>query len=248
VHTSWINPNAEYDKAVREFVAAILDRYANAGFIDDLVALQRRISHVGLFNSLSQTLLKLTCPGVPDTYQGTEVWGFSLVDPDNRRPVDYELRAAMLAELQSESAKRGDRLPAFARELVDHRVDGRVKLYATYKALHCRREYPGLFSLGEYIALDSQGSHADSLFAYCRRYNGAAAVVVVPRLLNRLIGDRQAVPLGETIWEDTHIVLPPELEALHWRNEFTGERYQGQLKAGQVLAHFPIALLLAERR
>src|SRR5262249_3393739 len=90
VHTSWINPNADYDKAVQDFLARILDENASRPFLDDFRAFRQRISRLGLFNSLAQTVLRLTAPGVPDTYQGTELWDFSLVDPDNRRPVDYE--------------------------------------------------------------------------------------------------------------------------------------------------------------
>ena len=101
VHTSWINPYEEYDAAVDGFVDRILDESKSRAFLDDLAFLQRRIAHFGYFNSLAQTLLKITLPGVPDTYQGTELWDFSLVDPDNRRPVDFERRVRMLNELKT---------------------------------------------------------------------------------------------------------------------------------------------------
>src|SRR5262249_9146607 len=126
VHTSWINPIAAYDDAVCQFATRILDERESAAFLDDFRTFQRRVSHYGLFNSLSQTLLRLTAPAVPDTYEGTELWVFSLVDPDNRRPVDYDYRQRLLAEVKTRAAS-GD-LPAFARELTEEREDGRIKL------------------------------------------------------------------------------------------------------------------------
>ena len=113
VHTSWINPDTAYDDAVGEFIARILDEAASRAFLEDFRAFQRRVSHFGLFNSLAQTLLKLASPGVPDIYQGTELWDFSLVDPDNRRPVDYERRRRLLADLQAAAESAGGDLGAW---------------------------------------------------------------------------------------------------------------------------------------
>ena len=169
VHTSWINPNAEYDEAIREFVGRILDEGANRPFLDDFRGFQRRVSDYGLFNSLSQTLLKLASPGVPDTYQGTEMWDFSLVDPDNRRPVDYDRRRRMLEDLRSAAESAGGDLRDLARDLVATREDGRIKLYVTHRSLACRRDHPGLFTAGEYIPLAAEGSKAAHLFAFARR-------------------------------------------------------------------------------
>src|SRR5262249_39191959 len=181
VHTSWINPNAAYDDAVAQFAARILDP-DNAAFLDDFRPFQQRVSHYGLFNSLSQTLLRLTAPGVPDTYQGTELWDFSLVDPDSRRPVDYECRPRLLAGLKERVASGRD-LAGFARELVEQKEDGRVKLYLTWRALECRAANAGLFSAGEYIPLEVQGERAEQVFAFARRQGDRVAVVAVPRLL-----------------------------------------------------------------
>src|SRR5204862_1509360 len=121
VHTSWVNPDAEYDAVVQTFVARVLDEAASGEFLGDVRAFVRRVSHFGLFNSLAQTLLRITAPGVPDTYQGTELWDFSLVDPDNRRPVDYEHRRRLLGELQA--AAQGQDLRRLARGLVESRRD-----------------------------------------------------------------------------------------------------------------------------
>ncbi len=139
VHTSWINPNKAYDDAVQEFVGRVLDP-KNEPFLDDLRWFQSRISHYGLFNSLSQTLVRLTAPGAPDTYQGTELWDFNLVDPDNRRPVDYTHRREMLGALKKRIKTVGDNLSGLARELVETREDGRIKLYVTHRTLQTRAQ------------------------------------------------------------------------------------------------------------
>ncbi len=250
VHTSWINPNAEHDSAVSEFVARILDEAGSGPFLADFRAFQRRVSHFGLFNSLSQTLLRIASPGVPDTYQGTELWDFSLVDPDNRRPVDYQRRQALLRELQG--AAGGD-LAGLARSLIEARGDGRVKLYLTWRALTCRRDHPGLFSSGAYLPLDSAGEKARHLFAFARRWGEQWGVAAVPRLLARLAADASRLPLGPEVWGDTRLVLANIDPGLRWRNVLTGEvlspaEQQGQLSlwASELFGNFPAALLLGE--
>jgi (1->4)-alpha-D-glucan 1-alpha-D-glucosylmutase len=254
VHTSWVNPNAAYDDAVRQFVERLLDPATNARFLADFRTFQARISHLGLFNSLSQTLLKITSPGAADVYQGTELWDFSLVDPDNRRPVDYERRRKLLAGLKEALAPAdgGDNSRrSLARELTEHMTDGRIKLYVTREALHCRRQYPGLFAGGEYLPVEVAGRRRDHVCAFQRCLHKWQALVVVPRLVTSLVhGDRP--PLGPEVWHDTALVLPAQPAGRAWRNIFTGEELRpaggnGQpvLPLGQVLAHFPVALLLA---
>jgi (1->4)-alpha-D-glucan 1-alpha-D-glucosylmutase len=254
VHTSWINPNAEYDEAIREFVGRILDEGASRPFLDDFRAFQRRVSDCGLYNSLSQTLLKLASPGVPDTYQGTELWDFSLVDPDNRRPVDYDRRRRMLQDLRSAIESAGGDLRELARDLVATKEDGRIKLYATHRSLACRRDHPGLFTAGEYIPLAAEGSKATHLFAFARRAGDDAAVVAVPRLVARLAVEPGSPPLGAEAWQDTTLILPAPDPGRRWCNVFTGEVLAPQDRDGQpalaaagLFAHFPIALLIAER-
>ena len=254
VHTSWVNPDSDYDNAIREFVGHILDESASAAFLQDFRVFQRRIHHYGLFNSLAQTLLKIASPGVPDTYQGTELWDFSLVDPDNRRPVDYERRRQMLSDLRA--AAEGQDRRELARNLVAAREDGRIKLYLTARGLYCCRDHPGLFSTGDYLPLGILGKKADHVFAFVRtdrRDAGLTAVVAVPRLLVRLIPDGEQAPLGGAVWQDTRLLLPRIDPGLHWHNIFTGERLtpgeeQGQptLPVAEIFGHFPVALLLAE--
>ncbi len=253
VHTSWINPNAEYDDAIQEFVGRILDEGTNREFLDDFRAFQRRIGHYGLLNSLSQTLLKLASPGVPDTYQGTELWDFSLVNPDNRRPVDYERQQQMLRDLRSAAETSGVDLRELARDLVAAEEDGRIKLFITYRTLQCRRDYPGLLSAGEYIPLATEGSKAAHLFAFARRTGDVRAVVAVPRLVAGLSRDPSRPPLGLEAWQDTRLILTGVTSGTSWRHAFTGEVLvaegrdgQPSLAAADVFANFPIALLLSE--
>jgi (1->4)-alpha-D-glucan 1-alpha-D-glucosylmutase len=253
VHTSWINPNAEYDEAVGAFVGRILDE-GNRAFLDDFLPFQRRVAAYGLYNSLSQTLLKLAMPGVPDTYQGTELWDFSLVDPDNRRPVDYGRRARMLGELRSAIESSGGDLRALAGDLLASREDGRIKLYVTHRTLAGRRDRPGLFTAGEYLPLAAEGPKAANLFAFARRAGEAAAVVAVPRLITRLTADPAHPPIGAEAWADTRLPLAGLHPSLRWRNLFTGEvltpggpEGQPALAAADLFARFPVALLLADR-
>jgi (1->4)-alpha-D-glucan 1-alpha-D-glucosylmutase len=253
VHTSWINPNPDYDNAVVEFVRRILEEDTNRAFLDDFRAFQAHISHFGLFNSLSQTVLKLAAPGVPDTYQGTELWDFSLVDPDNRRPVDYTMRRRMLEELRLAALAAGGDLRELARGLLAAKEDGRIKLFVTSRALHCRRDHPGLLSAGEYLPLAAAGAKARHLFAFARRARGCWAVIAVPRLVTQLAPDAAQPPLGESVWEDTRIDLSRVDPNIAWRNVFTGETLTSShqdgkpsLTAAELFSHFPVALLLSE--
>jgi len=251
VHSSWLNPNEAYDAAMREFVGRILDE-SNRAFLEDLRAFRRRIVPLGMLNSLAQTLLRLTLPGVPDTYQGTELWDFSLVDPDNRRPVDYEVRRQRLAELQAAVAATPDRT-ALARQLTQTMSDGRIKLYITWQGLCRLREHRGLFSTGEYVPLELAGACADRAFAFLRRQGDTQAIVVVPRLVTTLVTPESPVPLGMKVWRDTRVLLPAG-SGPRFRNTFTGESLtrsggedRAELPLSRILAHFPVALLVAER-
>jgi (1->4)-alpha-D-glucan 1-alpha-D-glucosylmutase len=251
VHTSWINPNAAYDEAMQHYVADILAP-TNEAFLDEFQTFQRRISHGGLFNALAQTLLKITTPGVPDTYQGTELWDFSLVDPDNRRPVDYLWRHRLLQELQPRLAGTGNDRLALVHELLARKEDGRIKLCVTALALHCRRRSPGLFAVGDYMPAQVLGSQGAHVFGFGRRHGERAAIVAVPRLIARLLGDSHEAPVGEDIWRDTRLRVPGLDAQRTWRHVFTGELVrptmqdsQPTLAVADLMARFPVALLIA---
>ena len=245
VHTSWVNPHARYDEALAKFVDAILDPARSGIFLDDFTAFQARVAHFGAFSSLGQVLIKITAPGVPDFYQGTELWDLSLVDPDNRRPVDWDLRERLLQELRT-AAAAGDRA-ALAHELVKHKDDGRVKLYLIHEALAFRRARRALFEHGEYRALEARGVWAEHVCAFARVSPAAAAVTVIPRLLARR--GAEGPPLGADFWADTWVELPRELGG-RFAHVLTGETLEtapaGEsvaLPLAGALASFPVALL-----
>lgn len=242
VHTSWINPNPEYDAAAKEFVARILDPGQAGEFLNEFESFQRTVSRFGMFNSLSQTLLRVLAPGVPDTYQGTELWDFSLVDPDNRRPVDYELRNQMLSEWDGRA--RGN-LASLAAELLGYMHDGRIKLYTLSRAQRFRRDHPDLFVDGNYLPVEVEGTRARHAFCFSRSFGGKRALIVVPRLMAAM-NLRGQPPIGKEAWRDTAAVLPDEVGESRWRNVFTGETAESPARSIQlaaVLSSFPVALL-----
>jgi (1->4)-alpha-D-glucan 1-alpha-D-glucosylmutase len=228
---------------VREFVVRVLDRSHPNPFLEDFQALRATVAHFGAFNALSQTLLKLTVPGVPDLYQGNETWDFSLVDPDNRRPVDYRERARMLQGL-----RRTGPHPGFARALVDALPDGRIKLYLIHRVLVVRGDDSELFGRGSYLPLRASGPKRQHVCAFARALDGRQVLVVAPVLVAGLTGAALVPPLGGAVWQDTWLQLPPE--GGRYRDAFTGREIvptvgdsRPGLHLGEVLRDFPVALL-----
>jgi (1->4)-alpha-D-glucan 1-alpha-D-glucosylmutase len=271
VHTSWINANEEYDEAVRNFVFGILPaadrrrpedptgngeagggfRLPSSAFLQDLVKLARRVAWFGYFNALSQVLLKCTCPGVPDFYQGTELWDLSLVDPDNRRPVNYGRRRELLGVLKEWVGRLGDDLTPLTKELLANLADGRIKLYLTWRALSFRQEQGPLFAEGAYEPLEAAGAQKEHVCAFARTGAHAEVVVVVPRLLVELTGGREQLPMGPAVWQDTWLALPETSRGQRYRHHFTSETFAAGerdgrpgLELGQLLGSFPVALLV----
>ncbi|MDP3841116.1 MAG: malto-oligosyltrehalose synthase [Oxalobacteraceae bacterium] len=248
INSSWINPNPEYESAVSKFIKAILAPGRNP-FLADFLPLQRLTSRLGMFNSLSQTLIKLTSPGVPDIYQGNELWDFSLADPDNRRPVDYRRRSAMLEQLKTYFAVDPGQFAERAGALLQTMEDGRIKLYLTWRTLELRRQCEILFRDGDYLPLQAEGSRAEHVCAFARSSKEAAVMVVAPRFFYALLGDGDRVPAGAEFWAGTGIELPEGLAGNTWRNVFTDEIVCGPEPGGRrlgvagLLAHFPFALL-----
>jgi (1->4)-alpha-D-glucan 1-alpha-D-glucosylmutase len=229
VHTSWINPDAQYEQALERFVAQSLD---NPLFLKDVNEVVPRIAHLGVLVGLSQALVKAVAPGVPDYYQGTEIWDFSLVDPDNRRPVDYAKRKSLLQNL-----------PSDARGLIENLADGRAKLHVIRRALKLRKEKPELFYSPTYTPLYADAGKEENICAFTLGNGPELIAAVAPRLFAAMVPDARSAPLG-AVWGESRLPLPPG----SYENVLTGEKHEvadrGILLA-DLLAAFPVALLVA---
>jgi (1->4)-alpha-D-glucan 1-alpha-D-glucosylmutase len=251
VHTSWIDPDPTYEEAATIFIDALLSANTDNQFLQDFIPFQKMISKYGLYNSLSQTLIKVTSPGVPDFYQGTETWQFALVDPDNRRPVDFVRLSGMLSDLRS--LEKGKDSIALARELALTKEDGRIKLFVTARALAFRRAHRELFEKGEYLPLEVDGEKSRNVCAFARRFLTKTALTVVPRFLTKLVEPGNDLPFGNEVWKETLLLVPFTGSHKKYVNVFTGETlhtgtHRGAvgLMLGEVFAHFPVALLICE--
>ncbi|HLN44943.1 MAG TPA: malto-oligosyltrehalose synthase [Candidatus Sulfotelmatobacter sp.] len=243
--SSWFEPNEDYEDAVTSFINEILNG-SDPEFVKDFNAFQKNIAFYGMFNSLSQTLLKITSPGVPDFYQGTELWDLNMVDPDNRRPVDFDIRRRRFDEIRLIKEKSPSRL----RVLLDNYSDGRVKLFLIYKTLQARKRLKELFQDGKYIPLRIEGSHSNHLISFCRKKGRQSVIVVAPRFMTRLITLGE-LPLDD-VWKNSRICLNQDM-AKHWVDAFTGQtlnsRKYGEedgLLVSDLLRDFPVTLLLQE--
>jgi len=247
-HSSWISPNAAYDKSVDDFVAHALDPSKENAFLDDFRLFQGPIARAGMWNSLSQLMLKIASPGVPDFYQGDELWSFHLVDPDNRQPVDFEIRKQMLAGLRNEAG--GD--PAeLVRRLMSNPCDGGIKLYITSRALRFRKDHRDLFAEGAYAPLASEGSRANHVVAFARTHGGKTALTLAGRFFLRLRNSHGS-PSGDQVWGNTAAVLPRKAWASSFRDVVTGQKIEPEdhgdrrtLPLAKVFSHCPVALLFS---
>ena len=247
LHSSWVNLNDEYESTVRGFIEGLLGRAEGNRFLDDLREQAGRIEWFGLLNSLSMTLLKVASPGVPDIYQGTDALDLSLVDPDNRRPVDYASRERLLDSLAALAAGPQDSIADGLRALFDDPWDGRGKLWILWRALGLRREDPTLFEQGSYTPLAVTGARASHVVAFARQHAGRALIAVSGRLFLTLLGDGARLPLGPDVWGDTAIDLAPLGAATDLVNGLTGERLDapgGRLAMADAFSSFPGALIL----
>jgi (1->4)-alpha-D-glucan 1-alpha-D-glucosylmutase len=247
VNTSWINPNAEYESAFRSFLEAVLDRSSGKSFLDDFAPFQARIAKAGILNSLSQTLLKIASPGLPDFYQGTEVWNFSLADPDNRRPVNYPQLQALLERVQN--AGEGDSASLVDRLAADP-ADGALKLYVTRFALRFRREHRALFAKGNYVPLRAIGTRQKNVVAFARSFRGTTVIVMAGRFFAQL-GAQSRLPVGAETWGDTEVILRKRIPAGTYRDVLTGKTVSVVAREGdpslpvsEVFSHLPVALLI----
>jgi (1->4)-alpha-D-glucan 1-alpha-D-glucosylmutase len=246
-NTSWINPNPTYEEAFTVFIDSLLDRSSNRQFIMDFEAFQASVSHYGMFNSLSQTVLKLTSPGVPDIYQGTELWQFSLVDPDNRWAVDYKSRTEMLDEITRLESESGSL--KLLKKLIHEKENGMIKLYVIKKILNFRKAEKELFSSGEYVPLEGHDQKSEYFCAFLRRNGKKSIIVVVPRLVRSLMGDEMS-PCGETVWGDSTLIVPFADAGRKYRNILTEEAVPvirhndaNSMRLSDVLGNAPVAVL-----
>ena len=248
VFTSWLNPSVAHEQAMTRFVTMALAS-DNGQFRADFVEFEERLARLGIYNSLSQLTVKIAAPGVPDFYQGTELWDFSLVDPDNRRPVDYDRRRSLLADLDAD-AQRSGRVDLAAR-LMANPTDDRLKIFVTSTLLRFRRERQRLFQEGHYVALPADGRR-DHVFAFARLSRGSQAIAIVPRLVAALTPDG-APPLGERTWGDTRVEVPTPAPAAY-RHVLTGRCVpvvQGtsppHVRVADVFSDLPVAMLEADQ-
>ncbi len=245
VNLSWLNPNPEYIEGMNSFLERILEppvRGKTNLFWDTMQKFLPPVTYFGAINALTQTLFKLTCPGVPDVYQGQEMWDFSLVDPDNRRPVDFETHSRTLDQLQRQADSED--LKHLCQDLLANYRDGRIKLWLTTGALSFRRAHKELFQLGSYVPLQASHGREDHVVAFARIYEGQAAVIVAPRLSYTLMKGKEEPPIG-SVWGDSQIFMPPQIAGKRLRNVLTGEMLTAgsTLLCRELFAHFPVALL-----
>jgi (1->4)-alpha-D-glucan 1-alpha-D-glucosylmutase len=243
VNTSWIQEDQRWEDALRAYVEGLFALPPRHALWKGLQPFAQRVAEAGMHNSLSQVVLKLASPGVPDFYQGTELWDLSLVDPDNRRPVDFELRRKMLDELRGSSLSRVD----LARELYRTWRDGRIKLFLTHAALELRKKHPDVFAGGGYLPLLPSGSRASNLVAFARAGTEETAVVVAPRLVAGLLDDARLPP---DRFSGTFVPVPGLRPGATLRDAFTGEERmltEKGLAVDQLFSSLPVALLTTSR-
>jgi (1->4)-alpha-D-glucan 1-alpha-D-glucosylmutase len=252
LHSSWINSNEAYENAIKTFVARVLAGRETMRFLPPFLAFHLRVARVGMVNSLAQVLLKIASPGVPDFYQGNDLWDLTLVDPDNRRPVDFARRQAMLdavdALLEQPPAGRAARIAT----LLQNWTDGAVKLLVTAAALRLRSAQPEVFLEGDYVPLEADTTVPGHIVAFARvAAGGRAAIAIAPHLVARLVSEERPVPIGDA-WKTSRLLLPRRLAAMRWKDAFTGAELipvkngdSAFFFVGQALKHLPVALLVS---
>ena len=251
-HTSWVNPSLAYEDAVLRFIDATLGDEGSAAFRRSVGAIARRVAHFGMLNSLSQLVLKLGSPGVADFYQGSELWDLNLVDPDNRRPVDFaERRRALdaLAPLLDEPTAANH--AAALRRLLERWPNGHVKMFTMVQGLRLRRRLSDVFLFGSYRSVEATGARAPHVVSFVRQRGPCQVLVVAPRLVAALLRRGGRLPIGAAVWRDTALTLPTASRALEWRNVFTGETLATTepdvaVPVADALASFPVGLFVAE--
>jgi (1->4)-alpha-D-glucan 1-alpha-D-glucosylmutase len=245
IHTKWTRPNVRHERALSRFIDALMKESLGNRFLNDFLPFQRKVSYYGAMNSLAQVALKITAPGVPDFYQGSELWDLRLVDPDNRGPVDFEKRSRFLAEIQKSEEESGH---GFIQELLGNWQDGRVKLYLISKMLNFRKAHRELFQDGDYIPVKAAGTRKKNVCAFSRHGAAMWSLIAVPRLVTRLTPEGKP-PLGAQAWGKSLLELSARMPHA-WKSVLTGEmvtanviRGRLALRLSQLFSRFPVALL-----
>ena len=252
VHTSWLTPNQQYEDALNNFIGRVLTGPGAARFLPLMLPFQRRIAVLGMINSLSQVVMKIGSPGVPDFYQGTELWDLSLVDPDNRRPVDFGRREELLEAVEPLLCAGGEERNAALAGMLDDWEDGRIKLLTTTAGLRLRRDQPELFLSGAYLPLELEITVSADAVAFARTHGDAALIFVGPRLCAPLLDGDLRPPLGGDKWKTSRLLLPAALAGRTFRHEITGAEIRPTMMSGrawiflgQVFEHVPVGILRA---
>jgi (1->4)-alpha-D-glucan 1-alpha-D-glucosylmutase len=245
VHTRWVRPDEQHERAVVRFIERILSQDSSSTFLADMVEFQSRLGWWGAINSLGQVLLKIVTPGTPDFYQGSEMWDLRLVDPDNRSPVDYVKRCRALGRIANEAAS-----PEGAFELLQRWPDGQVKMHVARVGLRYRRSHPRLFAEGAFLPVMAHGIRGQNVISILRHSNQDCLIAVVPRWLARSRTEQETLP-SVGYWGGTSLLLP-DFAPESWTNLLTGESLVSHptdcgtrsLDVHQALKHFPVALLV----
>jgi (1->4)-alpha-D-glucan 1-alpha-D-glucosylmutase len=250
IHSSWIHPIQQYDDAILDFVRRTLTGVEGRRFLRPFLPFQRRVAQAGLLNSLAQLLLKVASPGVPDFYQGTELWDLNLVDPDNRRSVDYATRTAFLQQVQP-LLEGTCTIEQWNRELlamINDWTNGKLKLFCSAVALNLRRRNKDLFLFGDYTPFAVHGDKSDHVVAVGRQHGREAVVAIAPRLCARFVTPDHLFSGGDNRWRDTAVVLAPLFQKRRYRNLLTGETFwaQGEISLNKEFSILPLSLLVAQ--
>ena len=243
VHTAWLRPDEDYENGYVQFVETLLTPSEDNVFLDKLQHFQSRIAEYGIYNALSQLMVKMTVPGVPDFYQGAELWDLSLVDPDNRRPVDYETRSQAIQQIQS---RWEDQPNALLGELLQNRKNGQVKLFLALRGLAARNYFRNVFRSGTYRPIKATGTFANNVVAFARHKGEHTVITLVPRFITSLV-QPGTPPIGSEVWGDTALEIPNGADAT-WKNWITCESVEMDANPtiGSLLKDFPVALLVSE--
>lgn len=244
VYTAWLRPDNDYEAGFMTFVDSILEPSEQNQFLNKFKPFCKKVANYGIFNSLSQTLLKITAPGVPDIYQGTEFWDLSHVDPDNRRPVDFDRRIEVLREIKEQAQTD---ILQLVEDLIATREDARIKLFLTARLLEARKKYLEVFKSGDYRPLEVVGTFKDNVVAFARSFGDTTIIVIAPRFLTGVVKPEE-MPIGKQVWKDTNLELSEQMPSV-WKDAITNQAVEsnGTLAIGEALSYFPAALLIGKK-